>query len=276
MKRLQTFFCLIFTAAFASIGSGQVPLENPVPLNSAASGTLRNGLAPELIASFNSYGLTVLAPGTAAATGGELPTELLGVRVEITDGAKITRRAPLFFVSPTRIDFLVPLATSAGRARLRIFNDEKFVGDQQVLVNSAEAGIFTANGTGEGATAGTVLRVKANGEHVYEALSTFDAAQNKFVPVPIDLGDANEQVYLILYGTGMRQLIDQPFRPSFFFGGATIGGEKAGLNYFGPQGSPGLEQINVAVPRSLAGKGEVDLQITVSGRTTNIVKAAFK
>jgi len=62
MKRLQTFLYLIFTAAFNSIGSGQVPLDNPITLSSAASGTLRNGLVPELIASFDSYGLTVLAP----------------------------------------------------------------------------------------------------------------------------------------------------------------------------------------------------------------------
>lgn len=276
MKKSQTILSLTLVFVAGSLSYAQVPLDHPIPISSAASGVLRNGLAPELIASFISYTEGDLAPGTATASGGELPTELLGVRVEITDGAKVTRLAPLFSVSPKRIDFLVPLATSAGRAKLRIFNGNKFVGDQQVLVNSAEAGLFTANGNGDGAAAGSVLRVKADGSQSYEPLAQFDAAQNKFVPMPIDLSREDEQVFLVLFGTGMRQLVDFPFRRSLFFGEVKIGGDQLDVAYFGPQGMPGLEQINVFLPRSLAGKGEVDLQLTVSGRTTNVVKVAFK
>jgi uncharacterized protein (TIGR03437 family) len=279
MKILRVSFSVIFTLSLATTIYAQLAVD-PIALDSAASGTLRNGLAPELIASFVSHPSLnrPIAPGTAVASGSELPTELLGVRVEITDGAKVTRLAQLFSVSPTRIDFLVPINASAGKARLRVYNGDRFIGDQQVLVNSAEVGLFTADRTGQGAASGTVLRIKANGEQSYEPLSRFDAATNTFVPVPIDLGAENDQVYLILYGTGMRQLIDSPpFRPHLFFGGVTIGGEGGGLLvYIGPQGTPGLDQINVRVPRSLAGKGEVDLQLNVFHRLSNVVKVAFK
>lgn len=43
--------------------------------------------------------------------------------------------------------------------------------------------------------------------------------------------------------------------------------------YAGPQGDfAGLNQINVRVPRSLAGRGEVDIALTVDGQAANVVK----
>jgi len=41
-------------------------------------------------------------------------------------------------------------------------------------------------------------------------------------------------------------------------------------------GYPGLDQINVLAPTSLAGRGSVDLTLTVDGKKANTVKLTFK
>ena len=59
---------------------------------------------------------------------------------------------------------------------------------------------------------------------------------------------------------------------------ATIGG--VNVNVAGPvaQGEfVGLDQVNLGpVPRSLAGKGEVDVILTIDGKQANAVTVAFK
>jgi len=44
------------------------------------------------------------------------------------------------------------------------------------------------------------------------------------------------------------------------------------VQYAGPQGGyAGLDQVNIRVPRSLAGRGNVDVVLTVDGKTANAV-----
>jgi uncharacterized protein (TIGR03437 family) len=57
----------------------------------------------------------------------------------------------------------------------------------------------------------------------------------------------------------------------------TIGGTPVEALYAGAQGDFfGLDQLNVRLPRTLAGRGEVDVTLKVAGRTANLVKASFK
>ena len=49
------------------------------------------------------------------------------------------------------------------------------------------------------------------------------------------------------------------------------------LRYASAQpGYVGLDQVNVRVPRSLLGRGEVDFVLTVDGKSANTVKLNFK
>jgi hypothetical protein len=108
------------------------------------------------------------------------------------------------------------------------------------------------------------VRVKKDGSQVYEPVARYDLEQKKFIPLPIDLGPETDQVYLILYGTGIR-LLPSP-------DGATvrIGDVDAPVTYVGAQGYfIGLDQINVKLPRSLAGRGEVEVLLTVDGKPAN-------
>ncbi len=138
-------------------------------------------------------------------------------------------------------------------------------------IAATEPGLFSANASGQGVAAAVLLRVKANGAQSYEPVARFDPAQNKFVALPIDLGPSTDQVFLLLFGTGIR------FRDSLSAVTASIGGTEAQVLYAGEQGGfVGLDQLNVRVPRSLAGRGEVDVSLTVDGRAANPVRVSFR
>ena len=88
---------------------------------------------------------------------------------------------------------------------------------------------------------------------------------------PIDMGPATDQIILELYGTGIRG------RSSLGAVSATIGGVSAIVDYAGGvDGYAGLDQVNLRVPRSLAGRGEVDIVLRVDGKTANTVTVNFK
>ena len=58
---------------------------------------------------------------------------------------------------------------------------------------------------------------------------------------------------------------------------AKIGGVDADVKFIGAQNDfAGLDQINILVPRSLAGRGEVDLILTVDGVQANVVRISIK
>ena len=57
---------------------------------------------------------------------------------------------------------------------------------------------------------------------------------------------------------------------------ATIDGRAAPVLYAGPQGSfAGLDQVNVVVPQSVAGRGTIDIGLLVDGKVANTVKVAI-
>jgi len=57
----------------------------------------------------------------------------------------------------------------------------------------------------------------------------------------------------------------------------TIGGLENEPLFFGPQGFfEGVDQVNLQIPQSLAGKGNVDLVLTLDGKTSNTVKFKIK
>ena len=79
------------------------------------------------------------------------------------------------------------------------------------------------------------------------------------------------QIFLILFGTGMR------YRNSLAGAAASIGGVNAEVFYVGAQGGfVGLDQANVRIPRSLLGRGEVNVALTVDGVPANAVTISVK
>jgi len=117
--------------------------------------------------------------------------------------------------------------------------------------------------------AALLLRVKGDGQF-YEPLMRYDVQQQRFIPVPIDLGPEGDQVFLILYGTGFRDSGDAGVK-------VTIGEEPADVSYAGAaQGFAGLDQANVLLPRILIGKGEVNIEFTANNRSANTTSIVVK
>jgi len=234
---------------------------------SAASFSLL-GLASEAITA--SFGAK-LAIATREASGPLLPIVLAGTSVRVKDSAGAERLAPLFFVSPTQVNYQIPVGTAAGAATVTIASGDGTVSTGVALIKAVAPGLFTADGAGQGVAAAFAVRVKADGSQQFEPIAQFDAAQNKFVARPLDLGPETDQVYLVLFGTGIRH------RSSLSAVIATIGGAYAAVSFAGAQPDlVGVDQVNVLLPRSLIGRGEVEVLLTVEAQVANPARVNIK
>jgi large repetitive protein len=228
--------------------------SSPLPALLNAAWNFSGDFAPDEIASL--YGITGLTGDTTAAP--PLTTSLSGVTVTITDSSGAVRPALLYgvYASAGQINLLVPAGAVAGLAVVTITLPGG--GTTVTMVNIVETapGIFTANATGQGVFAGQVVYVHPDGSQTIVS-STH----------PISLA-AGGQVYLVLYGTGLRHAKSVT---------ATLNGASVPVIYFGAQGGAqdsdaGLDQINVGpLPASLAGAGIVKLTIAADGGASNTV-----
>lgn len=243
------------------IGGGSVTVTSAANYSGAA-------LALETIAALfgnNLSGQTVVVASTP------LPLTLAGASVFIKDGRGNEFAAPLFFASPTQINFQVPTGLMAGPATIYAVNNGNIHSTGPVEITSVSPGLFSADASGAGLAAATVLIIKANGEQVYESVARFDSALNRFVAVPIEVGNSAEQVYLLAFGTGFRH------RSDLANVSAKVGDASAEVLFAGAQGDfVGLDQCNIRLLPNLAGRGEVSVVLTVDGKTANAVKVAIK
>ncbi len=256
-------------AGVSGIGENFVVAVSPATASvvSAASFSGAELAIGSIVTAFGSN----LATGTQTATTIPLPTSLAGTQIKVRDLIGNERDASLFFVSPTQVNFQMPNAWE-GPATVTITSGNGAISGGIVKITTLAPGLFTADGSGKGLAAAFVLRVKADGSQVFEHIARFDQALNRFVAIPIDLGSSTDQVFLILFGTGIR------YR-SFFNSavGLTIGGVTAQVLYAGEQGqSVGLDQVNGRIPRSLAARGDVDVVLIVDGKQANTVRVNIK
>ncbi|MBS1812468.1 MAG: hypothetical protein JST84_30155 [Acidobacteria bacterium] len=212
---------------------------------------------------------TNLATTTQGAIATPLPTVLLGSQVLVRDSLGNEQAAPLFFVSPTQINYQIPPNTATGLATITINNNGTIAARGTMQVVGVAPGIFAAASTGKGLAAAEIVRIKTNGQQITEPAARWDTAQARFVAIPIDFGA--DEIVLVLYATGVR------FRSDLKNIAATVGGLPMTVEYAGNQNQyVGLDQINVRLARSLIGRGEVDVNLMIDGRTANVVRVSFK
>jgi uncharacterized protein (TIGR03437 family) len=229
-----------------------------------------DSVATESIVS--AFGSNFSTTTQSAPSGQELPTTLAGASISVRDAAGTERFAPLFFVSPMQINYQIPPGTVSGNAIITITNTSLFgVASGTANITDIAPGLFTANANGVGVAAAVALRIRADDSQVFEPVAIFDQTQNQFVAIPIDLGLETDQVFLVPFGAGFR------FRSSSSAVTATVGGTDVQVTFAGAQGTLiGLDQANIRLPRSLIGRGEVDVVMTVDGQTTNTVRISIK
>ena len=232
-----------------------------LPAVSSAAALLTTVFAPDELASL--YGITGLSGDTTGAQ--PLPTSLGGATVTITDSSGVSRPAQLsaVFASASQINFAIPPGTAAGLATVAITLPGGATLVTVIQVGSTAPGIFTANMTGQGVFAGQVVYGNPDGSQTIANAAVWNAAANQYVPNPIDLSPADEQVFLVLYGTGIRHAGILT---------ASVNGVSLPVAYFGAQSQfTGLDQVNLQVPHSLAGAGLVNLVVTVDSAPANTV-----
>lgn len=201
-----------------------------------------------------------LARESASAAGLPLPAVLAGTTVKVRDRNGSDRAAPLFYVSPGQVNFLLPPATALGPAVITVVNAEGRSFASEVEVTEVAPGLFSFSGTGKGPAAASLLRIKADGSRS-EELATG----------PIQLGALGESVYLSLFGTGIRN------RAPWTKVRVRIGEEQLEPTYAGPQAEfPGLDQINVLLPHTLKDRGNVGVAVVLDGKTSNPVQISIR
>ncbi|MFN0124480.1 MAG: Ig-like domain-containing protein [Blastocatellia bacterium] len=241
------------TRAAAVQSSGTVAVVSAASYEAAA-------IAPGAIVS--AFG-TNLATQSASATTLPLPTNLGGTTVEISGQA-----AQLFFVSPGQVNFVIPNTVAASpTASVTVRAANGATATATIQIQLVAPAIFSANSDGAGVPASNILRVKANGDQIYETLSQFNAVTSRFNTKPLDLGPDGERVFLVLFLTGIRRTSDPDNDGNFVENTRmVIGGTEIVPAYAGPQpGFVGLDQINAEIPRGLIGRGRVNIGVSSTG-----------
>jgi uncharacterized protein (TIGR03437 family) len=218
-------------------------------------------VAPDSIASMFASNL---AATTAQASAQPLPFSLGGVSLMVTDAAGAQRLAPLIYVSPSQINFVVPAGAASGAAMFTVANGGTNTSVTGNVQNIAPT-LFSMNGNGSGAAAATAIRTQAGNPQLQAPVPVFTCQGSTCTSVPIAVG-LDAPVYLTLYGTGIRN------RSSLSNVQVTIRGIGVPVLYAGPQPSfTGLDQVNVALTLNLRGSAESNVVLTVDGQTSNAV-----
>jgi len=243
-------------AVIAKISDTPAP---PTLTNVSAASFRAGALAPDSLVTANGPNL---ATTTEVPQSTPLPTVLGGTRVTVIDSAGVSRDAALVYVSPTQVNYLMPPGVATGPATVRITAGDGSSISGTVLIEPVAPGLFALSA--DGIAAAYALRVSADGTQTVENPFRYDEIQQKVVLVPIDPGPESDQVILLLFGTGFRNQRSMA---------ATVGGIDSEVLYGGPQGGfDGLDQANVRLSRRLAGRGEVQVDITADGKKSNSVK----
>ncbi len=212
-----------------------------------------------------------LTAGSLKAESLPLPTELSYTQVLITDSRGVDHFAPLFSTSPEQVVFLVPPDAALGNATVTIRNRDNQISVATVEIAETAPAIFSDCGSPVAdcgyAPVAVLLRTQSDGSLNYEPLLRRDSDQQQST-IQIGFGDT-DQLILVLFGTGLRNHHGEI--------SAQIGDATLPVLYAGAQNEmTGLDQINVALPRWLAGNGEVMLRLNINGQPINQIRLVIK
>jgi uncharacterized protein (TIGR03437 family) len=172
----------------------------------------------------------------------------------VTDSAGVTRPAQIFYSSANLINYRLPPDTATGFGSVTIAaNGTQSSGN--INVAPVYPNLFLQSS--DALPAAYIVRA-SGGAITTEVVSA----------AAIDLGAGADQVFLVLAATGLGKATSAT---------VSIAGITIQAAYAGPQGGyPGLDQINILIPPSLAGSGKVDIVVTAGGKNSNVVYINLK
>ena len=232
----------------------------PVEVHSAAApnGAVAQGSIASI---FGSQSVAHLAPVTTTAPSQPV-TSLGGVTVTVTDANGASAVAPLLYVSPSQINFVVPGSLASGVATFSINTGSSLITTTAILQAAAPT-LFSMSGDGRGVAAAQAVQTAQN--LAQTTVPVFQCGSSGCAAVPLALSSSYTTT-LVLYGTGIRNA------GSLGIVTANINGTNLPVAYAGAQPtSEGLDQVNLTLPPSLSGSGAVNVVLTVDGQTANVV-----
>jgi uncharacterized protein (TIGR03437 family) len=168
-------------------------------------------------------------------------------------------------VSPTQINFEIPVSTATGAATVAIQNQNGISQTATIQIGNVSPGLFELNGSG--LVAAWVLPVISGTGQPLQPV--YQIASGAVVPLPISLGPSTGQIYLEMYGTGIRNATSVT---------VTVGGLDVPVLFAGAApGFAGEDQVNIGpLPQALVGKGSVNIVLTADGQAANTVSVTIQ
>ncbi|HWE49739.1 MAG TPA: BACON domain-containing carbohydrate-binding protein [Bryobacteraceae bacterium] len=217
-----------------------------------AAGYSKISVAP---GSFVSVFGTNLTTETANATAIPYPTSLANITVSVAG-----ELCALTYASPSQINFIIPSDIVPGRYLLKAGT-----ASTEINVTNVSPGFFTLAGNGTGVPLSQIYEVLADGSSTEFAPYQCDSACHA---TPITIPDNLTDLYLVLYGTGLRNLKGAM---------AQLGPLPADVVYVGAVAQyPGLDQINLHLKNPAPLSGTQTLSITADGVAANSVSLQFQ
>lgn len=260
-------------AAAAAIVGGRSSVTGQAYRSEITTGTFAlsnasyrpNAVAPESIVSVFGSGL---ASATATNASFPLPTTLAGTVANVVDRNNVERPAAFYLAAPNQINVVLPAGIPAGPAQLRIRNSSGAIANASLKIAPVGPALYSATADGRGTPAAILGRLLPGGAATFE--NTFECSGSTCSPKPLDISGPGD-FFLGLFGTGIRG------RSALNRVAVTIGGTDLTPIFAGAQPEyPGLDQINVLLPKSLVGRGEVSTSITVDGAQSNALRLVFR
>ena len=219
----------------------------------------RGGLA-------TAYGPILAEREMTAAAGQPLPLRLGNVSVRVTDARGIARRARLLYTGAgwSNITFLVPPNSALGPAEVAVVRSDGSHSVGRVILADVAPGFLTAGSDARGPLAGEVVQRPAGGAQT-RTFAASECARSvcRAVPIPLSAGVATT---VRLAGSGLRNA---------GAGGVvrvTVGGMAVPVVSFGAADDLGRDQVTIQLPPDLQGAGETNLEMTVNGVLSNVVR----
>ncbi|QOY91296.1 FG-GAP-like repeat-containing protein [Paludibaculum fermentans] len=234
---------------------------NTLALANTASGAAATTIAPQSMVTAKGKNLTT---GDETGDPASLPETLAGARIKLVDSAGVEFAAKLYSASKTSIRFIVPDA-AAGAATITLTGADGQVWTTTAQIANVSPGLCTVNAA-TGLAQGYLVRVDPDGTQTPMEFAVTNPDTGAQDPVAIDLGPDGTQVFLVLYGTGLR-FVSAPEA-----GSVSVGGEASAPAIAANPGYPGLDEMRFLLPRTLIGRGDVDIAVTLDGATSNTVK----
>jgi uncharacterized protein (TIGR03437 family) len=196
------------------------------------------------------------------------------------DSSNTSYPVPLYFVAQGQVNYYIPSTVKPGAALVTVKSGDGTQTSGILLISPVMPGIYTANANGQGPPAAIAVCSGTcagwpNHQGQFWQYTFNNGCSGDCVPEPISVA-AGDEVVLELFGTGLRH------RSAVTAVTAQINNQSFPVQYADKSGYTGEDQINVMLPSSLAGSGQVNLGLTVQDTvdgltfTSNTVTLNFK